>query len=593
MSHRPTDSAADRFSAAAWFAILAAVAATLFFLAHRFARSEMAHDEDRRARPRVTNTRPAAFEAGVAPITSIAADVRLPNLGQGVDASSLSGESVQLIRMDTLEPVAAHVNTTGSGDAIVLVPRVPLAPGTRYQFVVTDRVTDTAGHRFFPFRSEFTTAEGQTTEAFPAAFDRVNTIATIERSAFTAITIGPDRRLYAGTYDGRIFVFPIEPDGTLAKPTISPVLLAHAGGPRLITGLRFDPASTPQDPVLWVSHGQMKLQDADDWTGTISRLRGASLEQVEDVVVQLPRAYKDHLNFQLEFGSDGAIYFNQGSMTGCGAPDLKWGMRSESALTAAILRLDPSRLTTLPLVARTDGPDAYDPYAPGAPLTVFATGVRSGFDLLQHGNGRLYCAINGAAAGGNAPASPPDAPGTPVPALNDIQTTTDDVLIDIREGLYYGHPNPARGEYVLNGGNPTAGRDVQEVVEYPVGTAPDLRYRAPAFSFGKNFSPNGMIEYRSDAFGPTLKGAIFVARWSAGDDLVVLRPRPDGSIAESIVGIDGLTGFTDPLDLALDERSGNVYVAEYGGGRITLLRPAPGRTSPQVFVGRNEPVGGR
>ena len=34
--------------------------------------------------------------------------------------------------------------------------------------------------------------------------------------------------------------------------------------------------------------------------------------------------------------------------------------------------------------------------------------------------------------------------------------TQNDYLLRVEKGGYYGHPNPARAEYVLNGGNPTA-----------------------------------------------------------------------------------------------------------------------------------------
>ena len=71
------------------------------------------------------------------------------------------------------------------------------------------------------------------------------------------------------------------------------------------------------------------------------------------------------------------------------------------------------------------------------------------------------------------------------------------MLLDIEKGGYYGHPNPARSEFVLHGANPTAGVDPQEVPDYPVGTRPNPRWHPPAFVFGKNVSPDGMIEYHA------------------------------------------------------------------------------------------------
>ena len=57
-------------------------------------------------------------------------------------------------------------------------------------------------------------------------------------------------------------------------------------------------------------------------------------------------------------------------------------------------------------MCKTEDGGTYDPTAPGAPLTIYATGIRSGFDLLWHRNGNLYTGLNGAAAGGNVPQGP-------------------------------------------------------------------------------------------------------------------------------------------------------------------------------------------
>ena len=178
--------------------------------------------------------------------------------------------------------------------------------------------------------------------------------------------------------------------------------------------------------------------------------------------------------------------------------------------------------------------------------------------------------------------------GGGAPALVPVLGAMDDVLLDVVPGAYYGHPNAARGEFTLSGGNPTPGADVQEVVDYPVGTRPNPRFRPPAFSFGKHQSPNGMVEYRgptggADPFGGALDGAILVARYSGGDDVQVLIPAADGTIAASVLNVDGLRRFTDPLDLALDATTGNVYVAEYGGRKLTLLRPVKGGVSRGAF----------
>ena len=92
-----------------------------------------------------------------------------------------------------------------------------------------------------------------------------------------------------------------------------------------------------------------------------------------------------------------------------------------------------------------------------------------------------------------------------------------------------------------------------------------------------------MIEYKGDFFGGALKGRIIVTRFSGYDDLFALTPGKDGVIVETLGGIEGFKDFTDPLDLVEDEHSGCIYVAEYGGQKLSLLRPIPNGVSRKVY----------
>ena len=128
-----------------------------------------------------------------------------------------------------------------------------------------------------------------------------------------------------------------------------------------------------------------------------------------------------------------------------------------------------------------DGGGTYDPFAADAPLTIYASGVRVGYDMLWHSNGHLYTSTNGSAAGGNTPGTPNGSViprridqaehgpynGPEVIGLKNVPMTEPDLFLKLERGGYYGHPNPTRGEYVLNGGNPTGGKDPFEVVSYP------------------------------------------------------------------------------------------------------------------------------
>lgn len=569
------------------------------------------------SRPSITDTNPANGAVAVWRDVFVDADVRLPTPGKGIDVNTLTSDTVKLYRTSDRAPVAANINTSGGGDSITLTPATLLAENTGYTFEVTSGLRDTGGAEFVPFSIAFTTGTGVTPVDSTVAFEKVSLPST-QGSQFTALTIGPDGKLYAGTITGLIHRFTINADGTLSNPQVIDILQTANGAPRMLIGLEFDRSSTAGNLILWASHGQYATENATDFTGKISRLSGSDLGTYQDYVVGLPRSVRDHLNNQMAFGPDGALYFGQASNTALGAPDNAWGMRPERLLTAAVLRVDTAAIASRIAggqgaldVTTPEGGGSYNPWAAGAPLTLYATGIRNGYSLIWDSNGRLYVAVNGSAAHGAAPGYDGTSPvpqridgpyaGGAVAAIPDVAMTQPDYLFRIVQGGYYGHPNPQRGEYVLNGGNPTADVDTDEVSQYPVGTQPDANYRAPAYNFGRKLSPNGTIEYQGPAFNGALNGRLLVARFAGGDDVLAIKVNPDGSISnEPQTTINGLTGFVDPLDIAVDPTTGNLYVSEYdekdtGARRITLLRPiAPGGdiAVAQTKMYFNDPRGG-
>src|SRR5205823_6191429 len=196
---------------------------------------------------------------------------------------------------------------------------------------------------------------------------------------------------------------------TLSSPqTIKTIQTNNGGGARAITGFTFDPSSTANNVILWVSNSDGKLTNASDWSGKLTKLSGANLDTYQDVIVGLPRSVRDHMNNQPVFGPDGNLYFVQASNTAVGAPDNAWGQRSEHLLNAAVLEVHMDRIGgTLPINVRTEGvATPYDPFAGNAPLTIYADGVRNAFDLIWADNGHLYAPTNGSAANGATPASP-------------------------------------------------------------------------------------------------------------------------------------------------------------------------------------------
>jgi glucose/arabinose dehydrogenase/mono/diheme cytochrome c family protein len=398
-------------------------------------------------------------------------------------------------------------------------------------------------------------------------FERVQLPIT-SGTVFTCVRVGPDGKLYASSIDGLLFRYPVNPDGTLATPRVFNSLQRANHGPRLLTGFCFDPLSTPETPVLWAANGQFGFADVPDFTGKITRIGGQDFSTVEDVIVGLPRSVRDHLTNQPKFGPDGALYIPQGSNSAYGAPDPGWGNRPERVLSGTVLRFDTSRATPgEPLdVTTVDGGGCYDPFAADAPLTIYACGIRNAWSMVWTHDGKLYVPVNGSSAGGNAPA------GGDAPGLTNIQLDEDDWLFHVRQGGYYGHPNPQLGHYVLNGGNPGGPQTSATIPLYPPGTKPDPIWTPAVYDFGPHVSANGVVEYVGAAFGGRLNHMLVVCRFNAGSDLVSVLSDETGEFtyARSIAGSEDLN---QPLDVTEDTRTGNLYVCEYGAKKLTLLRP--------------------
>lgn len=557
--------------------------------------------------PAVLGSTPSDGATNVSVNTTISANMlHLPNVSNN-GATSLDNGTINTTNVRLFEVtsggdvgVSTTVNGTGGGDAINLTPASPLKANTRYRYVI-ENVKDLAGATLLPFSMEFITGSGDSEPSSGSldnvAFEKVGTVASGER--YSSLTIGPDGKLYGlVATGGQIHRWNIGSNGTLSSRQVL-TTLTDVYGDRLAIGLAFAPNATASNLVAYVTHSTLTFSGGPAWDGRLSRLSGGNLQNAELLVTNLPRSVRDHLTNSIAFRSTDAnvLYFLQGSNSAGGRADGGWGNRPERLLTAALLRLDLTKLpTNLPLDAQTSmdqsainsaNPNSptmsdgtYNPYYNDAPLTLYATGIRNAYDLVWHSNGQAYVPTNGTAGGSLSPESilgtrRPDGStynGPSIPAVGPNEVQRDFLFrIDPSQPVgYYGHPNPQRGEYVLNRGEIDA-------TDYPNGTQPDANYRGFAFDFEFNKSPNGVIEYKSNAHNDNLSGALLVARYSGGSDIIALMPNgANGDIGDSKIGIPGLTGFADPLDITEDVRNGNLYVSDYSRSEIVLLRPTSG-----------------
>src|SRR4051794_4148850 len=88
--------------------VIVAVAAVEFRWADAFGRRELDYAALAN-RPSITFTRPGAGEATVLPNIFVSCDVNLPNTGKGIDADTMNGQTVHIVRVRDEQVVPTHL----------------------------------------------------------------------------------------------------------------------------------------------------------------------------------------------------------------------------------------------------------------------------------------------------------------------------------------------------------------------------------------------------------------------------------------------------------------------------------------------------
>ena len=395
----------------------------------------------------------------------------------------------------------------------------------------------------------------------------------------SSVAFGPDGRLYVADTNGRIQALTLDP-ATKAVTAVQQV--TTNGDLQEVFGIAFDPADSASPPPIYVSNTISGFGDASPaapgtFPGKITKISGAGYATREDVITGLPVSNSGHETNGIAFGPDGKLYIAQGSTTNAGVinPDPE-GLfqRAESPLSGAMLVADiheqgfDGTIEYSPLNTYSDTVDQTR-----GDVSVYAPGFRNPYDLVWHSNGRLYATDNGPNAGYG-------------PGSQDCSTAFpgDAAALDALElvvaGDYYGHPNRNRGRTDARQCTYHANTEPSSPPDYNAPIEPNL----PA-------SSNGIAEYRSGVFGGQMQGDLLYAAW-VDSQLHRVKLSPDGSAVVSDTTL--ATGLTLALDVAVGG-DGTIYVAEYGGSKVTFFKPDTSAVSSITVTGilpLGGPIGG-
>jgi len=351
--------------------------------------------------------------------------------------------------------------------------------------------------------------------------------------ALVAIASGlekPADIVHAGDGSGRLFVaekpgrLRVVRDGALvAKPFLDLGALVLSGDERGLLGIAFHPAF-PAVPHVYVDYTRQP-----DGATVIARYRvpPATPDEADpasaSVLLVVPQPYANHNGGALRFGPDGLLYIGMGD--GGGANDPQNRAQDPQSLLGKLLRID------------VDGASPYaippgNPHADGAlgRPEIWALGLRNPWRIAFDGP-KLYIG---------------------------------DVGQDEREELDVAIAGPGPGPnfgWRVAEGTRCTGLSGGPACGSPALTAPIVEY-----THDTGCSITGGEVYRGSALAATLGGRYVFGDFCSGVVYALREAAPSGD-----AGVDELARAGFRISTFGRDEAGDVYVADYGGGRVLRL----------------------
>jgi glucose/arabinose dehydrogenase/N-acetylneuraminic acid mutarotase len=403
----------------------------------------------------------------------------------------------------------------------------------------------------------------------PITFDHLEDREVFSYLASTAAW-GPDRRLWVGKVTGQLEAITFDESWNMVSKVTYPGVAPLDNSD--VLGIAFDPYDwRGGEPVrVYVAHGEHyangggSFSGPSPYTGQISVVEGPLFDSPQPLITGLPVSNHDHGINGLEFDNDGNLLICVGGNTNAG---VKWpliGDLPESPLSGAILRAFTMRPgfdgaieyafsdTGLPSVSQVDGEEV-DQVA--GQVEVLASGLRNSYDLVLSTRGTWYATDNGPNLGYGPPSTGPDTQGT-------LHPQEPDELVLLESGRYYGHPNRSRGRW----------QPFENVYHAPWQPDQGRAHTAPLTLLDS--SADGIIEYRSAAFGGQLRGDLITQKWNSPLRWIDLDET--GRAAQSVTQLSptlaGLDVVTGP--------GGALISADYSNSKVKVMVPAAGLTGP-------------